>query len=77
MPPSSTPGCPGRGAGPVELDLSGVEEIDTAGLQILLAFARTTRDRGAEVTVTGCPDVVTEVLDVLGLDAATLRRRTP
>lgn len=60
----------------VELDLSGVDELDTAGLQLLLALARTLRQRGTEVLVTAVADEVSAVFDAVGIDPVTLTSRS-
>lgn len=43
---------------PVELDLSGVSRIDTAGLQLLLAFVLEMRRRDRKLTLSGPSDAV-------------------
>lgn len=52
------------GAGPVELDLAGVGDIDSAGLQLLLATARTLGDR---LTLVRASAAVREAIGLLGL----------
>jgi anti-anti-sigma factor len=58
------------GAGPLELDLSGVEEVDTAGVQVLLWLKREARNRGASVPFMHHSPAVLEVFDQLNLAGA-------
>lgn len=55
----------GRG-GPIELDLSDVERIDTAGLQLLVSAKRECARKGLACAVTGRSREVTGILDLLG-----------
>ena len=50
------------------LDLSGVTELDTAGVQLLLLAQRDARARGGELRLQAPSAPVREVLDLLGLD---------
>ncbi len=50
------------GAASLELDLSGVTELDTAGVQLLLAA-----EKSVALHIAGRSPAVTEALDVLGL----------
>jgi anti-anti-sigma factor len=52
---------------PVELNLTQIEEVDTAGLQILLAFCREKQDRG-QARVTNIPQGMQKALALTGLD---------
>jgi len=51
------------------IDLSGVTEIDTAGLQLLLVTARTALARGVTVQLLRPSDAVVEVLELVNLGA--------
>ena len=53
----------------VTLDLSGVDEIDTAGLQLLLLLRREIARQGGILHVTACSPAVMAVLDLLQLHA--------
>jgi len=50
------------------LDLSGVTEIDSAGVQLLLLARREAQLLGRDLRVTAASDAVTEVLVLLGID---------
>ncbi|MBL0728524.1 lipid asymmetry maintenance protein MlaB [Piscinibacter sp. HJYY11] len=57
-------------ASPVlEVDLSGVAEFDTAGLQLLLLAKRAAADRGHELRLVRHSAVVVDVLQLLDLAA--------
>lgn len=51
----------------LEIDLSGVVEADTAGMQLLLAARRQAQATGGEVVLKDCSPAVTEVMALLGL----------
>jgi len=53
--------------GAFELDLSGVTEMDSAGVQLLLAARRTTDETGRALRVAARSPAVVEVLDTLQL----------
>lgn len=53
----------------VELDLSGVEEMDSAGLQILLALKREADRLGRGLRLTNHSQAVFEVLELLNMQA--------
>jgi anti-sigma B factor antagonist len=55
----------------LSLDLSQVQELDTAGLQVLLWAGREAAGRGIPVDLT-VPPAVTEVLDLAGVELSTL-----
>ena len=57
-------------AEPLELDLSGIEELDTAGIQVLLWLKREARARGAVVPFAHHSPAVLEVYDRLNLAGA-------
>ena len=51
----------------LELDLSGVGEMDTAGLQLLLLLKREGVQQGRQVTISGHSPRVQQVLDFCNL----------
>lgn len=51
----------------VSLDLSGVDEIDTAGVQLLLLLQRESRRAGRAIDVAACSPAVLNVFDLLQL----------
>jgi anti-sigma B factor antagonist len=53
----------------IQLDLSHVVELDTAGLQLLLTARRFATDAGRELSVTNPSRVVADVLELCRLDA--------
>lgn len=53
--------------GGLELDLSGVDEIDTAGLQLLVLARREGARTGQPVRITGHGPALTEALGCYGL----------
>lgn len=55
------------GGTPVHLDGSAVEAVDTAGLQVLLAAARTARARGGELVLERCSPTLRRVLELTGM----------
>jgi len=58
-------------AGPaLEVDLAGVEELDTAGVQLLLWLKREGRSRGRAVPFANHSPAVLDVFDQLNLAAA-------
>lgn len=57
------------GQSAVTVDLHAIREIDTAGLQLLLAFLRHMRMTGAAFSWVGGPGVVTAAARSLGLAA--------
>lgn len=50
-----------------ELDLSGVTEIDSAGLQLILWTKQTCEARGASFSLVGQSEAVTEAMTLLHL----------
>lgn len=56
------------GPGDLALELSGVTDIDSAGVQLLLALARSVRARGGALTLGRPSAEVRAALAVLGLD---------
>lgn len=49
-----------------QLDLSGVAELDSAGIQLLFLARREAHSLGRELRITGCSPVVREILDLTG-----------
>lgn len=60
-----------QGESNVCLDLSGVSELDTTGLQVLLMAHRVCASRGVPFAVTHLSDVVRETLGLLRLGIPT------
>ena len=56
------------GPGDLDLDLSAVTELDTAGLQLLLLARRETGHTGARLTVSAASRAVTDVLAIAGMN---------
>jgi anti-anti-sigma factor len=56
------------GSAGVELDLSGVTRIDTAGLQLLLAFVLEMRGRGRQLLLTNPSDIFSQSARFAGLN---------
>lgn len=52
------------------LDLAGIEELDTAGVQLLLWLKRELAGQGRALTITGHSPVVVDVFDLLKLATA-------
>ncbi|MHA6493925.1 STAS domain-containing protein [Pseudomonas borbori] len=55
--------------GPWTLDVQGLDELDSAGVQLLLALDRHLRQRGAELQLLQPADAVRDLLDLLRLQA--------
>ncbi len=49
----------------VELNLAGIEEIDTAGVQLLMMLKRNVEQGGGEVTLSSISESVEQVLSAL------------
>lgn len=58
-----------EGAGALEVDLSGVTEIDSAGVQLLLLARRHAQSLGRELTLRAPSAAVLEVFELLDLAA--------
>ena len=52
---------------PVILDLSGVQEVDSSGLQLLVAFFKSLQDRGIKCSVSSINKELLEILNLSGL----------
>ena len=48
----------------LELDISGVEEIDTSGLQILAAIGKELTNNGCEMKIVSTSDVAKEAFEI-------------
>jgi anti-anti-sigma factor len=57
-------------SGATELDLFGVEELDTAGVQLLFWLKREAASRGSNLAFAYHSPAVMEVLDLMNLTAA-------
>jgi anti-anti-sigma factor len=55
--------------GSLEINLSGVTEIDTAGVQLLMLAKQTARQHGHELRLAGHSPAVLEVFELLNLGA--------
>jgi anti-sigma B factor antagonist len=51
----------------IELNLSGVEEIDSSGVQILLALVQNAKKDGKQVVLSEISAPVTEIMDMLNI----------
>jgi anti-sigma B factor antagonist len=56
-----------RDTSALEVDLSGVTEIDSAGVQLLMMLRSAARERACEVRLAGPSPAVREVFDLLDL----------
>lgn len=65
------------GDGELALDLSAVTEMDSAGVQLLLAAGKSASAAQRELRMAGHSPAVAEVLGVLGLDVDSLWRSHP
>lgn len=54
--------------GHTSFDASGISELDSAGLQLLLAVQRSVAKRGGELILTQCSRCLKDLLQVYGLD---------
>jgi anti-sigma B factor antagonist len=53
----------------LQIDLSGVSEVDTAGMQLLMAARQQAQAQDKDVRLVGHGPAVTEVIELLGLPA--------
>lgn len=60
------------GPGDIEVDLSGVERTDSAGLALLLEWARAARVGGGALRLRAVPAQLRAIAAVSGLDSAFL-----
>jgi len=57
------------GSGPLELDLSGVTRVDSAGLALLLELARRARERGRELRCVRAPEQLRRLAEFFGISS--------
>jgi phospholipid transport system transporter-binding protein len=57
-------------SGPLQIDATAVDRVDTAGLQLLAAFVRDVRAEGRTVDWVGCSDALHKSAQALGLHSA-------
>jgi phospholipid/cholesterol/gamma-HCH transport system permease protein len=60
----------GSGEGPLRLDLSAVEEVDSAGAALLALFARELQKNGRRLELVGARPAVRETLDLFPFDVS-------
>ena len=58
-----------RAGADIEIDLSAVDELDTAGFQLLLALKQEGRRKGCDVRLVGHSRAVLEVIDLYHMAA--------
>lgn len=58
-----------HGGGSLEVDLSGVTELDTAGLQLLIALKKSAQEAGGQLSLTGHSAAVIEVFELCNVAA--------
>jgi anti-sigma B factor antagonist len=58
-----------EGGGDLEIDLAGVTELDSAGVQLLLSARQTAQAAQRELRLVGHSPAVLEIFEVLGLAA--------
>ena len=56
------------GAGQVQMDLSGITRVDSAGIALLIELIRTIRKRGGDVSLEHAPPQLMAIATVSGLD---------
>lgn len=54
--------------GPLVLDLSLVQEIDSSGMAALLALVKSARRNGADLTLRGVSPALSQLFEMTGLD---------
>lgn len=59
-----------------EIDLSRVQVLDACGCQLLVAFVRNLRKRGADVCMHNVTDECREIIRTLGFDGELLTEAT-
>jgi len=57
-------------SGPLQIDATAVDRVDTAGLQLLAAFVRDLRAEARTVEWVGCSDALQKAARALGLHSA-------
>ena len=58
----------------VAIDLSAMESIDAAGIQLLISFKNSAAAKGIKLHLSGIPDFLGQSLQGLGLDPNFLAR---
>jgi anti-sigma B factor antagonist len=58
-----------HGGGSLEVDLSGVTELDTAGLQLLIALKKSAQEAGGQLSLAGHSAAVIEVFELCNVAA--------
>ncbi len=58
-----------EGGGDVSIDGSAVESVDTAGMQVLVAFRRALQDGNRKLIWSGCSAALMDISGLLGLQA--------
>jgi phospholipid transport system transporter-binding protein len=61
-------GFGGVGGGEVQMDLSGITRVDSAGIALLIELIRTVRKRGGDVFLMHAPPQLMAIATVSGLD---------
>jgi phospholipid transport system transporter-binding protein len=56
-----------RVSGACELDVSGVERVDSAGVALLVEWMRLARERGAVMRITGAPPAMKDLIQLADL----------
>jgi phospholipid transport system transporter-binding protein len=57
-------------SGPLQIDGTAVDRVDTAGLQLLAAFVRDLRTEARTIEWVGCSDALIKAAQALGLHSA-------
>jgi len=63
-----TPSLTGRADGDVRLDLSGIEDADSAGLALLVQWIASSRSEGRSLTISGLPPRLENLARIGGVD---------
>lgn len=58
--------------GPVEIDLSGVNECDTAGIALLLSLSREVKKTDRSMTFGGATEVIAQAMERIGITSEEL-----
>ncbi len=69
VPALATPPWPQAADGPVTVDLAGVRRADSAGLALLLEWARAARRQGRPIHFVHTPEQLKSLARVTGVDA--------
>jgi len=52
----------------VELDMSGVDNIDSSGIDVLTRLIQSVKEKDGVIRITGAKTPVREVMEICGLD---------